>query len=577
MQGLVLVLVVGVGAQWLAWKTRLPAILLLLMAGIGVGPGLKALNPDEVFGRDLVLSFASLAVAIILFEGGMTLKWRDLRQTGAVVPLLATLGVAINWVVGTSAAFLIAGFPFKLALLYGALMTVSGPTVIMPLLRQVRPTKRARNVLKWEAIVADPLGAVLAVLVFDLALINPFPGWQQAILTSLLLLVNGIVTGLAGAGLMVLVLRRFWVPDYLHAPLTLALVVSVFATSNVFFHESGLLAVTVMGIAMANQKFAKVEHILEFKENLRVLLISTLFILLAARLNSDIISHAGSASFLVVLALIFVGRPLCVFASTALSSLNWRERVFLAGVMPRGIVAAAVSTVFALQLEEANLPGASELAAYSILTVIATVFVYGLAARPLARKLEIADEEPQGVLIVGANRVSREVAHGIKELGFRVVVADRNPQLIEECRRSGLEAECADVLEEEVEAEMDLTGVGKLIVMTSNDEINDLVVLQWTPFFGRANVYRVAPISKGNVSAKEAKGRVLLNPELDFRSLSSKVAAGHRFTVRDAIPEGGTGVGFVTGGKLEFVTHGKGVPNQASKRLALVPPGEATV
>lgn len=522
-----LVLAVGIGAQWLAWRSRLPAILLLLVAGLLVGPVTGLLRPDDVFGRDLVLSFANLGVAVILFEGGLTLRWKELHRTGAVVPLLSSLGILCNWIVGTAAILYIVKLNFQLSLLFGALMTVSGPTVIMPLLRQVRPLKRLRNVLKWEAIVADPIGAVLAVLVFELAVLHPFPGWQSAAQTGLMLLGTALLTGLVGAAAIVLFLRRFWVPDYLHAPLTLALVLSVFALSNVFFEESGLLAVTVMGIAMANQRYAKVEHILEFKENLRVLLISSLFVLLAARLDPSLMRLVGSASLLVVLALVLVARPICVFASTVFSSLTWRERLFLAGVMPRGIVAAAVSTVFALKLDQGGIPGGEDLAGFAILTVIATVFIYGLGVTPLARALKVADENPQGALVVGADAVGRAIGLAFKELGFRALLVDTDANKVFEARQAGFEAVTGSGLNEVLADDLDLTGIGKLIAVTPSDEVNDLCVLQWTPLFGRESVYRLAPKpNEGSEHHDHVHGRLLFDGKLRHRHLIEKLRNG---------------------------------------------------
>jgi len=222
---MVLILVLGVAAMWLAWRLRAPAILLLLATGILTGPVLKWIQPDQVFGRDFVLSFASLGVAVILFEGGLSLRLPEIRQTGAVIPMMVSVGLLAGWFVSVYAAITIAGFEFRIALLWAALMTVSGPTVIMPLLRQVRPTSRLRAILKWEAILVDPIGAILAVLVFEVLFVAQNQAWPSVVQFLLGLIGTGIGIGLGGAALVVIALRRFWVPDYLHAPLTLALAV----------------------------------------------------------------------------------------------------------------------------------------------------------------------------------------------------------------------------------------------------------------------------------------------------------------------------------------------------------------
>ncbi|MBX3119434.1 MAG: sodium:proton antiporter [Fimbriimonadaceae bacterium] len=513
MQGLVLVLLLGVGAQWIAWRTRLPGILLLLLAGIVAGPVTGILKPDETFGRDVVLSVASLAVSIILFEGALSLKFRELKATGAVVPLLVTVGLAAGWAVGASAAVLIAGFELRLALLWGALMTVSGPTVILPLLRQVRPVARLRSILKWESIVADPIGAILAVIVFEIAYLQPDLPTNQAALMIVKLLATGTGIGLGGAALIVIALRRFWVPDHLHVPLTLGLVVGVYSISNMAFHESGLLAVTAMGLVMANQSLVKVEHILEFKENLRVLLISTLFILLSARLEPTVARLITPTSIVVILVLIVVARPVTVFVSTAFSSLKWHERLFLAGVMPRGIVAAAVSTVFALRLTETRLSGGEELATYSILTIVITVFIYGLGAAPLARYLKVADEDPQGVVIAGADDVGIRLGLALQKLGQRVLLLDIDPAKVAQAEKAGLQAAECSAFDDHSTSDLDLRGIGRFIGATPSDEVNDLAVVHWTPHFGRANVFRLNPNRKAD-DPHNNHGRVLGSPAL---------------------------------------------------------------
>ncbi len=524
---MVLVLVLGVGAQWLAWRLRAPAILLLLAAGVLAGPILGWLKPDQAFGRDLVLSFASLGVAMILFEGGLSLKWVEIRRTGAVIPLLVTVGLLAGWLTASSAAMIFAGFDFQLALLWGALMTVSGPTVIMPLLRQVRPTSRVRAILKWEAIIVDPIGAILAVIVFEALFVSRQPGWTPVANLLLGLFATGIAIGLGGAALVVVGLRRFWVPDYLHVPLTLALAVGAYALSGHIFPDSGLLAVTVMGMAMANQRLAPVEHILEFKENLRVLLISSLFVLLAARIELSLLRTIGLDFLALVAALVLVGRPVAVFLSSSFSSLTWKERAFLAGIMPRGIVAVAVATLFALRLEEMGLEGSEKLATYAILMVVATVIVYGLGAGRLALRLGVGDANPQGVLVLGAGPVGCALASAIKEIGFRALLVDRDPFKVMQAKEQGLEIVEGDILEEHLSEDLDLRGIGQFIAATASDEVNDLAVIHWTPFFGRDKVFRLQPQHASN-SKFATHGRIFGAQALTHRSLADALREGTR-------------------------------------------------
>ena len=271
--GLGAIIVLGVIAQWLAWRLQLPAILLLLVFGFLAGPGTGLLRPDELFG-DLLFPVVSLSVAIILFEGSLSLKFHELRDGGAVVARLTTIGIAVTWLLASTAAHVAVGLSLPIALLLGAILVVTGPTVIIPLLRQVRPVGRVGSVVKWEGIVNDPIGAILAVLVFE-AVVASGAGMPSILIAGVLkALLLGSLLGLLGAALLVAILRYYAVPDSLQNSVATMLVVVVFLVSNAVQSESGLLAVTVMGIALANQRLAAIRHIYEFKENLRVILIA---------------------------------------------------------------------------------------------------------------------------------------------------------------------------------------------------------------------------------------------------------------------------------------------------------------
>ena len=330
------VIVLGVAAQWLAWRLGLPSILLLLLTGVVAGPLSGLVDPDAIFGSSL-LPLVSLSVALILYEGGLSLRLSELSKVGAAVRNLLSVGVLVTWLIAGWAAWAILGFDGPVAVLFGAILVVTGPTVIGPLLQQIRPTGPAASILKWEGIAIDPLGAVLAVVVFDLISVghegNPWIHGGLAVLRTV-----GIGGGLGFfvAGLYILLIKRFWVPDHLQNGVSLMLAVTVFAVSNYFQEESGLLGVTVMGVTLANQKWVTVEHIVQFKEDLRVLLIGTLFILLAARLRLEDLSQLGMAHIVFVLVLIVVARPLSVWISTIGMGLSGAQRVFLSWMAPRG-------------------------------------------------------------------------------------------------------------------------------------------------------------------------------------------------------------------------------------------------
>lgn len=528
--GLSGIIALGVSAQWLAWRMKLPAILILLIFGILAGPVTGWIDPDALFG-DLLSPFVSMAVAIILFEGGLSLRFRDLRGVGGVVGKLITIGIIVTWVLSTVAAYMFLDLGLELSVLLGAVLIVTGPTVIIPLIRQVRPTETIGSVLKWEGIVNDPIGAMMAVLVFETILVG---GFAQAAGTALISIVYTVIFGtffgLLGAAILWIMLKRHLCPDFLINPISLMVVVSMFALSNLMQHESGLWAVTVMGIALANQKSVRLNHILEFKENLQVLLISALFIMLASRLTPEDIAYFNLQSFAFIGAMLLVVRPITVFVSTIGSKLTWKERSFLGWMAPRGIVAAAISAIFALRLEQEGYQEAELLVPYTFIVIICTVTIYGLSANPLAKFLGVAKPQPRGLLIIGAHKWARQIGELLLKLDFKVVVADSNRDNIDAAEAAGLGTYHGNVLSEYAVDHMDLDGLGKLIALTPNDEVNSLAAIRFTEAFGSAEVFQLSPYSNSRKLDKDAtesvEGRILFEDGLSFNSFSDYIASG---------------------------------------------------
>ena len=478
-----------------------------------------------------MLPIISLSVAVILFEGGLSLSIAEFSEIGSVVRNLITVGILATLLIGAGAAHLILKLDFPLAMLLGALLVVTGPTVIVPLLRHVRPVGQVSSIAKWEGIMNDPIGAMLSVLVFEAILAVGFRKATTLALTGFFktVLLGGAI-GVLGAIVMILLLKRYWIPDFLQNAVTLMMVASAFSVSNLLQMESGLLAVTVMGVVMANQKHATVKHIIEFKENLRILLIPSLFILLAARLQvSDLAQiNFGSLAFLGVLMLI--ARPASVALSTLRSDLNWRERLFLSWLAPRGIVAAAVSSIFALRLVETGYPQAERLVPLTFLVIIGTVAIYGLTASPVARWLQVSHPNPQGVLIVGAHSWARDIASALQEEGYQVLLVDTDRTNISTARMAGLPTFYASILSEYVMDEIELGGIGRLIALTSNDEVNSLATLHFVDIFGRQEVYQFPPESEESerqeAVSQHLRGRTLFGKGIAYTYLCDRCASG---------------------------------------------------
>jgi len=523
------IVVLGVGAQWLAVRLRLPSILLLLLFGFLAGPVTGVLDPDERF-KDLLFPLVAVSVALILYEGGLTLRLVELGSVSNVLRNLITLGALITWAVGAAAGWLIFGLQPGVAVLLGALLVVTGPTVIGPLLRHIRPTGRVGPILKWEGIVIDPIGAVLAVLVFEV-LSSTSAGAGAAtthvVVSILRTIVAGGGLGLLAAMLLALLLQRYWIPDFLQNAVSLMLVVAVFTLANAVQPESGLLAATVMGIGLANQRLADVKHIVEFKENLRVLLISALFILLAARLQREDLLAVGWRGMLLVAVLILVARPLTVLLSTMRSNLTGGERLFLAWMAPRGIVAAAVSSVFALRLEAAGYADARLLPPITFLAIIGTVAVYGLTSPLLARRVGVADPNPQGVLLIGAQPWAQALAAVLREKGLPVLLVDSNRHRVAAARMAGLRTYSGSILAEYALDEIDLGGLGRVLAVTPNDWVNALAVQRFTRVFGSAQCYQLPPQNEPQSKPdrhKHLHGRWLFGPDMTYRELARRFA-----------------------------------------------------
>lgn len=524
--GLSAVVALGTLAQWLGWRFGFPSILLLLLFGILAGPVGGLVRPAEMLG-DLLYPVVSLAVALILFEGGLSLSVKEFRAVGGIVARLVTLGMGVTWGLSLLAAHWLLGLDWPMAVLLGAVLVVSGPTVVIPMLHHIRPTGASGPALKWEGIVIDPVGAVLAVLVFEALIAGQASGAEIAAKLGMTA-ATGALLGLAGAAAMVLMLKREWLPDDLHVPMMVSLVVVVFTASDLLQSESGLLAVTVLGFAMANQKYVPVQHIVAFKENLRMMLIGTIFILLAANLKAaDLFSLGlGSIAFLAVLLLLV--RPAAVFVATFGTRLEYREKLFMAWLAPRGIVAAAVASVFALRLDELGYPGADRLVAITFFVIIGTVVVYGLTSAKLARHLGLIKTGAEGVLVLGGHVWVRGIAKMLNEEKVPVMLVDNNWYSVRQARMEGIPAFYSNVYSDSVLERVELGGIGQLLAMTGNDEVNSLVAMHFTPIFERPHIYQLAPEEQkltGGVSS-HLRGRSLFGEGLTHSELSRRFYSG---------------------------------------------------
>lgn len=482
---LVIVGLISISCQFLAHRVKLPAILFLLIAGIVVGPVTETIDADSLFG-DLLFPIVSLSVAIILFEGALTLRLTDISGHGSMVRNLCSIGVLITWLVVTPAAHYWLGLTWELAALLGAIITVTGPTVIVPMLRSVRPSSKMANILRWEGIIIDPIGALFAVLVFEFILAQQNALQHTLIAFGLTLLVGGGIGATTGY-ILGLALRKSWIPHYLQNTAVLTLMLGSFAISNVFAHESGLLTVTIAGMILANMRHVDVDGILEFKETLSVLLISALFILLATRIEFSAIQSLGWGALAVIAVVMFVARPLSVFFSSIGSGLSRKELALLSWIAPRGIIAAAVSALFSLKLEAQGYEQASLLVPMVFMIIIATVVIQSLTAIPIAQWLGLRSPEPNGFLLFGSNQFARELAKELGKNDVAVTIADTNWDAISEARMQNLKCYYGNPMSDHAERYLDLSIVGTVLVLSPYRQLNPLVTMHFEYALGKEN------------------------------------------------------------------------------------------
>ena len=491
---LVLILTAAVGAQWLASRLHVPGLLLLLAVGITLGPVTEVLNPEQVFG-DLLQPIISLAAAVVLFEGGLSLHWREAQHVGPILWRLIISGLVLGFLSVTGLGLLLGLEPATAAVL-GAILVVTGPTVIIPMLRGARIAFRPAALLKWEGIVNDPFGALLAIVALQIAV--QLKGAAASAVFGVLVTYLGLSLAAAALGalfgwLLAKALDADAIREDLKSPVMLGAVLLVFALAELMHHEYGLLAVTTMGMVLANAQVASLENIRHFKEQVSTLMVGFLFVVLSARLELESLASLLGAPLVLVLAILFVARPLVVLAATAGSSLPWSERLLVGWIAPRGVVAAAVAGAFAPRLAEAGVADADLLVPIVFGVIIATVVLHGLSIRPLARRLGLASRPGNGMLLVGASTWAVALADAVARAGAFVVVTDTRYRRVTRARQEGLEVHFGDVLSEETALELPLERVSWLLAATVDDSYNALVTVNFAGEFDRGNLLQLTP------------------------------------------------------------------------------------
>lgn len=533
------IIVLGILAQWLAWRIKVPSILPLILIGLLVGPvstfftadGQKLLEPVYkleveygLFPGEYLFFFVSLAIGIILFEGGLTLKRKEIAGVGPVILKLITLGSTLTFIGAGLAAHYIMDLSWSISFLFGALVIVTGPTVIAPILQNVPLNRNVSTVLKWEGILIDPIGALVAVIVFEF--IRSAEGGvaytSQAFITFSQIIFIGLGLGAAAAMALYQLIKHELIPHFLLNVFTLAFVLAVFVFSEQIAHESGLLSVVIMGMVLGNMDVPRLKDILDFKESISLLLISILFILLAANINVEeltlVLGDWRSYALLGVVALVL--RPLGVFASTINSDLNVREKMFISWVGPRGIVAAGIASLFGITLTRQGVEGAEYITPLVFLIVLGTVLLNATTARIIAKLLGVIQDDSDGILIIGANGASRVLAKYLQDNHRHVVLVDNNDYNVRKAKNMGLSAFQANIYTDDLSDQFELLDMGYLIAMTSSPDVNEYAARRYRRIFGENGTYRLISPEEMRAGPEELPEQGILSYTDDFINIS---------------------------------------------------------
>lgn len=529
---IMLILVLGIGSQWVSWKYRMPAIVVMSLAGLIAGPFLGFMNPEESFGA-LYDPFISIAVAIILFEGSLNLSFKELRGLGKPVFRIATVGAFIAWILGSLTAHYMAGLSWEVAFVIGGLFIVTGPTVILPLLRQSKLKPRPAKILKWEGIIVDPIGVLLAVFAFEI--ITIFTTDTKNMTTLLLFFLASLFAVFLGwfCGRFIgWMFETGYIPEFLKSPAVFVVVIFAFTISDEIIHGTGLLAVTAMGMTLANMGISSLNDFRHFKENISILLISAIFIMLASSLKLETIIQIFSPNIIgYVILMMFAVRPLSIFLSTVGTGLSIQEKSLVGWIAPRGIVALTVSSYFASILKDAGYVDAELLTTLTFGLVFFTVVAHGFSIGPMAKKLNLSLEGNPGVIIIGSNPFTTGLAMSFQKMKSPVLVVDSSWENLRHARRAGIPFYHGEILSEQTEYNLDTIPYDFIIAATDYHSYNALVCTTFMPEYGRTNVFKVDPNEgENNVDiVSKVGGRSLCKEEISLDDFNEKIEQHYVF------------------------------------------------
>ena len=548
--GIALTFGAGMLAQWVAWRFRLPAIVLLFTIGLLFGPGLGILHPSETMGwvfRPLV----SLLVAIVVFEGGMALDIRQLREAGEGVARLTMLALPINWVLGSLAAHYVAHLEWGTSMLFGAIIVVTGPTVVLPLLRSAKLQPKVAAFLRWEAIVNDPLGAILAAVVLQLMLLHVdlHTGvfFTHTLPDLLAAATESISAGILPAYLIRYLFTRDMMPEILKTPVLISMALVIFTACNLEMEGAGLVAVTIFGMALTNLHIPGVAELRRIKESMVVLVVSVLFILLTADLHREVLKHLSIPILMLTLVVLFVVRPVGIFFSTLGTSMPWKERLFVGWIAPRGIVAAAVAGAAGIRLKETGYQSADLIMPAVFAVIAVTMILHGFSLRPIARALKLTLSNDPAIAILGASGWSVDLAACLHREGIPVLLVDNRSSALMPAAQMDIPVLRTELLSQHGQEALEERPADYLIATTGDGIYNGMICGHLAPAMGRERVFQISPgvarLDFYHGLSRDSRGKVLGEPAWNYTLFDTLFEQGWRFTSRVATDANAGGFG----------------------------------
>lgn len=538
---LVIIGVAAIASQWLAWRFKLPAILFLLTLGFVLGPITGALRPEELLGEALH-PLISAAVALILFEGALQLNFREIKEAKRAIAQIIVIGAPIGWALISLGAHYVGGLEWAAAVVLGGMLIVTGPTVVIPMLRHARLKPRVASTLKWESIINDAVGVLFAVLAYDYFIAGaqaaPDAGFFLARGSALVLIV---AMSFASSFAITWLFEKGYVPEYLKSPFLLIYVLVLFFLSNQLLYESGLIAVTILGVALTNLYEQSIEEVKRFKETITILLVSGVFILLTAELDLSAMLAMNWRTLAFVLALLFVIRPVAIALSALGSGLNWRETLFMGWIAPRGVVLAVLAGILGPMLEEAGYRDGAQILPIAMTVVIVTVTLDSLIIKRLAAEMKLSTPAEHGLIIVGAHPWSMQLAELLRGKKIPVVIADNSYTALAPVRLANIPFFYGDVLSDEAEESIDLHRYDTLLAASYSPAYNAFVTDTYGREMGRERVFSVG-LEKAEKSSRTTLSRSLSGNRWGSASLTGERLArlyeeGWRFKMTRVGPD----------------------------------------